>query len=168
WWWRSPCRPAYSRRPPSKPPGNGSSIRRSRMASPWKAGSAYRWSSNGSYRKSRRRNTRRLASVEPVDGRGQAPHLLGAVADVEHRQADLVAHPLQPGDQLLAPCFVQCRQRLVEQQQLRLREQRAANRHALRLAARQVAGAAGQQGADAQQLDHAVQFERPRLVPRAV
>ena len=85
------------------------------------------------------------------------------MADVDHRQAHLVAHALQPGDEVLAARLVERRERLVEQQDRRLRQQRPPDRHPLRLAAGQVGRTPPQQVGDAQQFHHRVQSERRLL-----
>src|SRR3546814_1514964 len=57
------------------------------------------------------------------------------MADVDDRQRSFVAYALEVGDQFVAAGLVEVRQRLVEQQDARLRQQGAAERHALRFAA---------------------------------
>ena len=74
------------------------------------------------------------------------------------QQLDLGAH-------LDAQLGVEVRQRLVEQEQLRVARQRAAHRDALALAAGELAGLAVEQMLDLQQLGDAL---RPRFVVSAV
>src|SRR3546814_8420939 len=57
---------------------------------------------------------------------------VGRMADVDDRQRSFVAYALEVGDQFVAAGLVEVRQRLVEQQDARLRQQGADERHALR------------------------------------
>jgi hypothetical protein len=63
-------------------------------------------------------------------------------------------------------CGVERGQRLVHQQQARAGRQRAGDRDALALAAGERVGPALQQVADAQQLDHLVEFDAARARAR--
>ena len=67
------------------------------------------------------------------------------VRDVDGRDAEPVVQLLQLGAHLHAQLRVQVRQRLVQQEHLRLAHERAAHRHALALAARQLPRPALQQ-----------------------
>ena len=69
---------------------------------------------------------------------GQRHRLVLAVGDVDEGDAELLLQPLQLGAHLDAQERVERRQRLVEQQDLRLGDQRARERDALLLAARQL------------------------------
>ena len=77
------------------------------------------------------------------------------MADIDDRDLRLVAQPLDIGQDLGLARVVERGQRLVHQDQLRAGEQRAADRDALLLAARQQAGPAVEQMADAEQVDDA-------------
>ena len=91
-------------------------------------------------------------------------HRLGlVVGDVDHRQPQLALQLAQFMAHVLAQLRVQVGQRLVHQAHLGLRHQRAAQRHALLLAAGQLRGLALQQRRQAQQLGH---LRQPRLVFR--
>src|SRR3546814_3863889 len=74
------------------------------------------------------------------------------MADVENRQLELVTNPLDHRHDIAAPRRVERRERLVHQQDLGGGEQRAADRDALRLAARQALRPAPQKMANAQKL----------------
>ena len=78
------------------------------------------------------------------DLRRQLAQLGGVVADIDHRHA-LVAQPHQIGQDLVLAALVERAERFVEQQQSRLRQQRAAERDALALAAGELAGTAVEQ-----------------------
>ena len=78
------------------------------------------------------------------------------MADIDHGNAGFVAQPHEIGQDLLLALLVQRSQRLVQQQQPRLRQQRASERHALAFAAGQLAGAAIQQMADVEQFGDAL------------
>ena len=96
------------------------------------------------------------AAPEHHDLGRQLPHFGGVVADIDHGNAGLVAQPHQIGQDLDLALLIQRAQRLVEQQQSRLRQQRAAERDALAFAARELAGPAIQQTADIEQVDDAL------------
>ena len=74
------------------------------------------------------------------DAVGQRQRLGLVVGDEDHRHAGLLLHPLQLGPHLQPQPRVEVRQRLVQQQHLRLHHHRPRQRHALLLAARQLAG----------------------------
>jgi hypothetical protein len=69
------------------------------------------------------------------------------MADIDHRYAGLVAQAHQIGQDLLLALLHRASQRLVQQQQSRLRQQRAAERDALALAAGQFSRTAIEQAA---------------------
>ena len=69
---------------------------------------------------------------------GDLHRLLLVVGDEDRRHVDLVVEPPQPGAQLLADGRVERAERLVEQQHLGLDGERAGERHALALAAREL------------------------------
>ena len=94
-------------------------------------------------------------------------HLGDRVADIEDRHPDLVAQPLEVGQDLLLARGVERGERLVHQQQPRAREQRAADRDALLLAAGEAGGPAIEQVADAEQLDDAGDLGRRRAASAA-
>jgi hypothetical protein len=87
------------------------------------------------------------------------------VADIDHGDIGLVAQPHQIGQDLELAAFVERAERLVEQQQARPRQQRAAERDALALAARELSGAATLQRADVEQLDDALVLRRIIRLP---
>ena len=72
----------------------------------------------------------------------QAQHFVELVAHVDDGNGERVAQSFEVGQHLLASREVERSQRFVEQQQPRLREQRATERHALFLAAGQLMRAA--------------------------
>ena len=94
---------------------------------------------------------------------GQPRHLVRRMGDIEHRDVEFLAQPLQVGQDLLAARVVQRRQRLVHQQQARPQRQRPGDADALALAARQPLRAALEQRPDAQQRDRLLQ---PRRIGR--
>ena len=96
---------------------------------------------------------------EPLDLR----HVVG---DVERRQRQAVAQPLEERQDVGLGGVVERRQRLVHQQQPRLRQQRAAERDALALAAGEIARRAVEQRREAAEVDHLVPADRRRR-PRA-
>ena len=69
---------------------------------------------------------------------GELHRLLLVVGDQDRRDVDLVVQAAQPRAQLGADVGVQRAERLVEQQHLGLDRERARQRHALALAARQL------------------------------
>ena len=76
-----------------------------------------------------------------VDDRQVVGDLHGLLLVVGHehgRHVDLVVEPAEPRPQLLAHLRVEGAERLVEQQHPRLDDQRAGERHALALAAREL------------------------------
>jgi len=88
---------------------------------------------------------------------GDARDLVHAVGDVEHRDADLVAQPLQERQDLGLARIVERRERFVQQQEARVREQGAADRDTLLLASRQRARAALEQLAEAEQRHNVIE-----------
>ena len=82
---------------------------------------------------------------------GQPQDLLELVAHEQHRQPELVAQLLQVGQQLVAARQVDGGQGFIQQQQARLGQQGATDRHALPFATGQPRGASGQQRLQAQQ-----------------
>ena len=92
---------------------------------------------------------------------GQPGHFVQRVRHVDHRQAQRRFQPRQIGQDLRLARGVQAGQRFVHQQQVRLRQQRPADRHALALAAGQRVRPARQQRADAKQFDHLVESTVP-------
>ncbi len=82
---------------------------------------------------------RHAAAIEQHQVRGEAQHLLELVAHVHHGDRQPIAQRLEVGQHLLAARGVERGERLIEQQQTRLRQQRAPERHALALAAGELA-----------------------------
>ena len=78
------------------------------------------------------------ALVHEHDAVGDLHRLLLVVRDEDRRHVDLVVEAPQPGSQLLADAGVERAEGLVEQQHLRLDGERARERHALALAAREL------------------------------
>ena len=74
------------------------------------------------------------------------------VGDVDRRDGQFAVQPLQVAADLVAQLRVEIRQRLVEQERLRLAHQRAAHRDPLTLTAGELAGLAVEQLVDLQQL----------------
>src|SRR3954462_6420529 len=87
------------------------------------------------------------------------------MAYVDDRDAYLVAQPLDVIEDFGFARSVERSERLIEQQHLRLRQQRAADRDALLLAARKRAGTAFEQVADPEQFDRRVKADHLILVP---
>ena len=81
---------------------------------------------------------------------GQTRHFIGRVGDIKHGCAELVAQPLEPGQDLAATRHVQRCKWLIEQQDLGLQGQGSGNGHALALAARELLRLALQQAANAE------------------
>ena len=92
--------------------------------------------------------------VRTTDGR-DAPQLAGLVADIDHRDARLVAQPFEIGQDFALARGIERGERLVEQEEARAHQQRAADRDALALAARELARPAVEQMADVEQVDDA-------------
>ena len=82
-----------------------------------------------------------LPAVHHRDPVGQAHRLALVVRDVDEGDPDLVVDQVQLDQHLLAQLEVERRQRLVEQQHVRLVDQRAGDRHPLLLAAADLVGA---------------------------
>jgi hypothetical protein len=82
------------------------------------------------------------AVVHHRDVVGDRHRLLLVVRDQDGRDVDLVVQPAQPLAQLRADLRVERAERLVEQEHARLHRQRAGERHALALAARELVGVA--------------------------
>ena len=98
--------------------------------------------------RSRRRDP---AARHDHDGSGEPRYFVNRVADEDDGYADLVAQSLDVVDDLGLAGHVERGQRLVHEQQLRLGHERAAQRHALALAAREGAGPAVQERLQAEQ-----------------
>ena len=92
---------------------------------------------------------------------GEALDFGNVVGDVDDRQRQAVAQPLEKRQDLVLGRPVERRQRLVHQQQLGLRQQRPADRDALTLAAREVARRAVEQRRHAEEIDDLVEIDRP-------
>jgi hypothetical protein len=90
-----------------------------------------------------------------VDHRiGEPLDLVGAVRHVDHRDAGLVAQAFEVGQDLGLSGGIERGQRLVEQQEARLRQQRAPDRDPLLLAPRQVGRTALEKRGDLQEVEH--------------
>ena len=100
----------------------------------------------------RSRGSRLIAPIPPCGGDGsrlhehdvrrEPQHLVELMADVDHRKRQLIPQRLQIGQYFLAALPIERGERLVEQQQPRLRQQGAADGDALLLAAGQLMHAA--------------------------
>ena len=95
------------------------------------------------------------ALVHDHDAVGHLERLLLVVGDEDAREVDLVVQPPQPAAQLLAHLGVERAERLVEQQHPRLDRERARERHALALAARELRRVAVGQPVELHQLQQA-------------
>ncbi len=95
-----------------------------------------------------------LAPGHHGDAVGHRQRLFLVVRDEDEGDAGLVLHALQLDLHLLAQLVVQRRERLVEQQHLGARRQGAGKRHALRLAAGNLVGAALGEFLHPHQLQH--------------
>ena len=78
------------------------------------------------------------ALLQQQDAIGQAQHLHGIMADIDDGQAELVAQPLDEGQDLRLARGIQRRQRLIQQQEPRIAQQRPADGDPLLLAAGEI------------------------------
>ena len=85
----------------------------------------------------RRCDLQQFAVVEDRDPRGQRQRLALIVGDEDEGRAELLMQPLHFVLHPAAQVLVERRERLVEQEDGRLEDERAGERHALLLAARQ-------------------------------
>ena len=93
---------------------------------------------------------------------GESLDLHHVVGDVERRQRQAVVKPLEERQDVGLGGVVERGQRLVHQQQPRLRQQRAAERDALALAAGEIARRAAEKRREAAEVDHLVPADRRR------
>jgi hypothetical protein len=92
------------------------------------------------------------------DNRGGKPRdLRRGMADVEDRDLKIIAQPLEIREDFFFPFGVQGGQRFIGQDQRGPRQERAAKRHALGLAARQVPGPPIEQRAETEEVDDPVE-----------
>ena len=91
------------------------------------------------------------------DCRREPRDLGGGMADIDKRHPAVVAQTLEIRQDLVLAGIVERGQRLVHQQQARLRQQRAADRDALLFAARQPPRPAGEQRFDPEQFNDLVE-----------
>jgi hypothetical protein len=84
----------------------------------------------------RRADRDHLAAGQPHDAGGQTRHFLDGMADVDDRDGEFVAQPLDERQHLELAVGVEGSQRLVHQQHARRGEQGPADRHSLALAPR--------------------------------
>ena len=98
--------------------------------------------------------------LKPHHATGDSLHLGGVVADIDHRYLRFVAQAFQVGQDVALARGIERGQRLIEQQQARAHQQRAADRDALTLAARELAGPPVEQMADVEQFDHVRECRR--------
>ncbi len=96
------------------------------------------------------------AMVHDHDLVGDLHRLLLVVRDEDRRHVHLVVQPPQPRAQLLAHARVERAERLVEQQHLGLDRERARERHALPLAARELRRVAVGRAGDLHELEQLV------------
>ena len=84
---------------------------------------------------------------------GDPRDFVHGVAHIEHRQSGLVAQRFEIGDDLAAPRGVEGRERFIQQQDLRLGEECAAERDARLLAAGEIGRITPEQMIEAKQRD---------------
>ena len=101
------------------------------------------------------------ALVDEHDLVGEALDLGDRVGDVDDRQREAIAQPLEERQDLVLGRPVERRQRLVHQEELGLRQERPSDRHPLALAAGKLARSAVEQRRDAEELDHFVEADAP-------
>ena len=94
------------------------------------------------------------AVVHDRDGVGHRHGLLLVMGDVHERDADLCLDPLELDLHLSAELEVQGPERLVEEEHVGLVDERARNRDALLLAARELSRLAPRHGAELHELEH--------------
>ena len=95
-----------------------------------------------------------IAAVHHCDAGGQRHRLDLVVGHIDNGGAKVLVQLLDLGPHVDTQLGVEVRQRLVEQEHVRVAHQRAAHRHPLPLTARQCAGLAVQELFDLQQLGH--------------
>jgi hypothetical protein len=81
------------------------------------------------------------------------------MGDVDDRQGEAVAQPLEKRKNLVLGRPVERRQRFVHQEELRLRQERASDRHALAFAAGEIARRAVEQRRHAEEIDDFVESD---------
>ncbi len=108
------------------------------------------------------------AGLHDGDVRGQRERLDLVVGDVDRGDAELALQPLELVPQVLAQLGVEVGQRLVEQQQRRLDDQRAGQREALLLAAGELGGLPVDLGGELHGLQHALDALPDLLLRRPV
>ena len=104
------------------------------------------------------------AVVHDGDAVGELQRLFLVVGDEDRGQLHVVVQPAQPAAQFLAHLGVERAERLVEQQHARLDRERARQRHALALAAGELAGIAVAQALELHQAQQLVDL-RVDLAP---
>ena len=97
---------------------------------------------------------RRLCHLQAAPPGGDASDLGGIVADVDQRHVRFIPQAFQIRQDLALARIVKRSERLIEQQEARLHQQRTADCDALAFAAGQLAGPPIQQMADIKQVDH--------------
>ena len=94
------------------------------------------------------------AAANHQDPIRQGKHLGDVVRDIDHRNGEFVAHARQIRQDFFLEADIERGQRLVEQQQLRARQDRAGKRDALRLAAGKFGHRPGQEMSDLENFEH--------------
>ena len=112
-----------------------------------------------------RTRCRDLAVGEEDESIGDPGDLVEGVADIDDRQPHLVAEALDIGEDLVLPRFVERGKRLVHEEEAGACEQRPADRHPLLLAAGKARRTPGEEGGDAEEVDHLVE-RAPAVPPR--
>ena len=103
-----------------------------------------------------------FASLDEHQVRRQPQHLLVLVADIDHRDREPVTQGLQVRQHLFAARDVDRGERFIEQQQARLRQQRAPERHALPLAPGELVRASREQRLKTEEREHLVKANEGR------
>ena len=103
------------------------------------------------------------ALVHQHDLVGEALDFGDRVGDVDDRQRQPIAQPLEERQNLVLGRAVERRQRLVHQEELGLRQKRPADRDPLAFAAGKLGRSAVEQRCDAEEFDHFVEADAPVL-----
>ncbi len=110
-----------------------------------------------------RARRKRAALLHQDDVVGEPLDLGDVVGDVDDRQRETIAQPFEERQDLALGRPVERRQRLVHEQELRLRHERAADRDPLALAAGEIARRPVEQRRHAEEVGDLVEADRARL-----
>src|SRR5438128_1498559 len=91
---------------------------------------------------------------------GEAPKLAGVVADIDHRNARIVAQSLQVRQNLALPGLIERSKGLIEKEKARAHQERPADGDALALAARELTRPPIEQVADIEKSDDPLHLGR--------